>query len=55
MKKKEAEYLTVTEICKVLGIAISTFYGTHMPEKLPGYKIRKSIKYKKSDIEKLRI
>lgn len=49
------EYLTVKELCTVMGISEKTFYINRMAEKLPGYKIEKSITYRKKDIEKLRI
>ncbi len=53
--KQDKEYLTVEEMCEVMGIVRKTFYVNRIAEQLPAYKIGKSIKYKKKDIEKLRI
>lgn len=55
MAIQEKEFLTVKEMCTVMGISEKTFYVNRMAEKLQGYKIGKSIKYRKKDIEKLRI
>lgn len=52
MKK---EYLTVTEVCEVLGISRQTFVRERIGEKLGAYRIGKKVKYKAADIERLRI
>lgn len=49
------EFLTVTEICVVLGIDRSTFYRCRIAEQLRPYKVGKRVKYKRSDVERLRI
>lgn len=53
--KQKKEYLMVEEMCEVMGITRKTFYVNRIAEQLPAYKIGKSIKYRKKDIEKLRI
>ncbi len=49
------EFLTVSEMCVVLGIDRSTFYRRRIAEQLRPYKIGKRIKYKRADVERLRI
>lgn len=49
------EYLTRKEVCELLGISESTFSRCRIGDKLTPYKVGKRIKYKRSDIEKLRI
>lgn len=51
----ETEYLTLKQLCEVLGISDQTFYRNKMGEVIPAYKVGKSVKYKKADIEILRI
>lgn len=55
MKTDKCEYLTQRELCEVLGIDTRTFSRERIGEKFTPYKIGKRIKYRKSDIERLRI
>lgn len=47
----EAEYLTVTQASKHLGMARTTFYK-YVDGKVPIYRLGKREKYKKSDLDR---
>lgn len=53
--KDKREYLTRKELCEVLGIDERTFARERIGEKFTPYKIGKRIKYRKSEIDRLRI
>lgn len=51
----ERELLSQKEICAYLGISPKTFARNKIGDKLRTYKVGKRIKYRKEDVDRLRL